>query len=150
MADIVRITANLWNGEYEIGGYSESTGQKIENENLYRNSGYIEVKPNETYIFSTNNSSFRFSRFFYYDANKNYLSTTTSMGTITIPTNAHFVNFHSGTLKTTYPDGLYDSMLNLGTDALSYQPYHPHSLKKFDGTTWQDAAVKEYDGTNWN
>lgn len=47
-------------------------------------------------------------------------------------------------------DSLTDCMLNIGSTALPYEPYWPHSLKKFDGTNWIDAAVKEWDGSQWN
>ena len=44
---------------------------------------------------------------------------------------------------------LYETMLNTGSTALPYEPYWPHSLKKFDGTNWIDAAVKEWNGSDW-
>ena len=40
-------------------------------------------------------------------------------------------------------------MLNEGSTALPYEPYWPHSLKKFDGTTWQETNVKEWNGSDW-
>lgn len=117
-------TANLWNGEYETGAYSESTGEKTPNANTYRSADYIAVQPNTQYTFSTNGSGFSFSRYFYYDSNKNFISTDTNMGTITTPNNCYYINFHSATLKNTYPDGLTDNMLTAGsTVPSSYIPY---------------------------
>lgn len=35
-------------------------------------------------------------------------------------------------------------MLNTGSIALPYEPYWSHSLKKYDGATWQNATVHEF------
>lgn len=45
-----------------------------------------------------------------------------------------------------YPTDISDIMLNTGSTALPYQPYYDwqHSLKKFDGTAWQNATVHEF------
>lgn len=35
-------------------------------------------------------------------------------------------------------------MLNTGSTALPYEPYWPPSLKKYDGSAWQNATVHDF------
>lgn len=67
---------------------------------------------------------------------------TASQATVTSSSNAKYliIQFSSAILT----DCIDSLMMNTGTTALPYAPYWPHSLKKFDGTVWQDATVHEF------
>ena len=117
-------TKNLFDGEYEVGGYDISTGEKAVNTYQYRNKNFIEVKPNTTYTFSLNEIKITETpRYYYYDKNKNFLSSEVVNGNFATPNNCYFVNWNSSALKTNYPDGLTKPMIEEGSIATSYEPY---------------------------
>lgn len=117
---------NLFDGEYETGGYDISTGEKVINTSQYRNINFIEVKPNTTYVFSINGTTIiETPRYFYYDKNKNKITSEVTNGIFTTPNNCYFLNWHSSGLKTNYPDGLIKPMIIEDSTAPSkYIPYY--------------------------
>lgn len=87
----------------------------------------------------------------FYDINKNYISgisysvidTIDNGYTFTVPDQTAFTQI-------TCDKAFTDVMLNAGSTAEPYEPYGwVSSIKIYDGTTWQTAAVKEYTGTDW-
>ncbi len=89
-----------------------------------------------------------------YDNNKNFIKGQAyntggaqTKGTVTITTtqNASYIRFSYQTTLDV-PDDITAIMLNEGSTALPFQPYYSwsHSLKKFDGTVWQNATVHEF------
>ena len=150
MADSQRKTANLFN-TFDIIGQVPSTGSgALVSYNgsttsfIPINSGNVVVtKPENVLIY-----------LMLYAANGDYIGydianagTTINGSNISGYENARFARLRID--RTTGLDDI-QIMLNEGSSAIPYEPYWPHSLKKFDGTTWQDANVKEWDGSQWS
>lgn len=116
---------NIYDGNFEIGGYSQTTGEKATSSTQYRNVNPIPCKPNTTYTFSINGTKYTSNiRYFFYDANLNYLSSEASgTGNITTPSNCYYVSYHSTGLKTDYPDGLSKAQIEKGSTATEYIEY---------------------------
>lgn len=84
---------NKFDGELELGQYDSNTGQKLSNNNLYRNKNIIKVKPLTTYTFSINGVSQAYV-LLEYKSNKEYIGQTVlDSGTFTTNSNTGFINF---------------------------------------------------------
>lgn len=116
---------NIYDGNFEIGGYSQTTGEKTTSSTQYRNANPIPCKPNTTYTFSINGTKYTSNiRYFFYGANLNYLSSEASgTGNITTPSNCYYVSYHSTGLKTDYPNGLSKAQIEKGSTATEYTEY---------------------------
>ena len=90
---IKKVNKNIFNCELELGNYSNN-GTKTDNNSIYRNSNFINVKPETTYTLSINGTSQKYVLYFY-DENKTFISMNSSLtnGTFTTPSNAYFINF---------------------------------------------------------
>lgn len=158
MADVTRKTANL--AGTEQGGISTVDGSDqayVANLAQIR-SQYIPCSAETTYyVACTEYPTQNFVAF--YDANMTYLSRTSGMPItlarqFTTPANTAYMRvtmFHTSDGQIyPYIDGA-KIMLNSGSKGLPYEPYMPHSLRKFaTATGWQDAEVKEWDGSQWS
>ena len=97
-ANIYRMGANLWDGEWEQGRINYQTGQNEANSSEWRTKNYIPIKPNTSYYCyaATANKSIN-ARF--YDIDKNYIGYTAATGSVvtgaafTTPANAYFMRY---------------------------------------------------------
>ena len=87
---------NQWNEEWELGVYDTSTGAKTETTNRVRNKNFISIKGGAFYyVYCGSNASFYLKPLFY-DADKNYIGTISSVHNAAIipPANACYMNFY--------------------------------------------------------
>lgn len=110
---------NVFSSEVENGKYSETTGEKLDDNAIYRNATPIQVLPNTTYTFSINGVASNVNRF-YYDKNGTFLRKDTSvLPTFTIPNDTYYLNVYRGT-----SGGNTGWQLEKGSQATSYLPYN--------------------------
>lgn len=116
---------NIWDEQWEVGGYDTTTGQKNTAANRIRNKNYIKVLPNHTYYMVNANQSFRV---FYYDENKTYLSNYSYNKTdhiLTVDSRGHYINFQmSGDYGTTYND---DISINYPDTVTTYNAWNDNN-----------------------
>lgn len=149
MADIVRITNNLFNVLWESGSIGVSGGN-LADTNAIRTASPMPCESEKTYTFVPDVNSYESIWVNFYGLTNSRLRIDTSGGTFTTPQDCEQVRFRvTKTNIGVEPVQQYNAMFNVGGTALPYEPYRPHSLKKFDGTNWIDAAVKEWDGSQW-
>ena len=113
---------NQWDEQWEVGGYNTTTGQKTTASSRIRNANYIAVIPSiEYYIY---NGGYAY-RLFYYDANRNFISSSAYDATShlrTMPSNCYFINFQSaGNYGSTYNN---DISINYPSTDTSYHAYN--------------------------
>ena len=100
MKAIRTVGFNQWNEQWEVGGYDITTGAKKVSTVIIRSKEYIPIFPNTIYYCNAYNYGGTYAiRLFYYDANKNFLSTIATGNTFTTPMDAYYMNF---TLRTEY------------------------------------------------
>lgn len=136
---------NIFDEAIEVGRYNIDNGEKDAVSTAYRNVNYISVVPQETYTFSINSVKTNLTfRWFYYDSNKNFLSTNTSSnGNFTTPANCYYVNWHSTALKTSYPSGVSNSMIEKGTTATTYEEAGTYEYLDFGNYIVKDIEKQE-------
>ena len=152
---------NQWDEVWEVGSINVDTGENLANSNMIRSKNYIPVLPNIAYYYKMPDSF----RIWYYDKNKNFLSTVSSVANYinTTPQNAYYVRFKIGT--TTNPITTYnnDICINIAWDGErngEYEPYVSHTyelddtlelrgIPKLDANNqlYYDGDVYESDGT---
>ena len=152
MADSQRKTANLFNYLTMVGtikGYYLDSSGVLQSNSISAVTDYI---PCSGGTFTLNKVGGVSPSICLYDDNKQFLygeAYNTSSGlekkTIIVNTsfNASYIRF-SYFYEDNVRDDLSAIMLNSGSTALPYEPYWAHSLKKFDGTAWQNATVHEF------
>lgn len=149
MADSQRKTANLFSTFDIIGQVpSVSTGSLVNSPNGATNT-MTELSSAQcvlTAAYTTTNNLY----LFLYDENSALIGyeQITAAGSIDSSTisgysSAKYARVRLDNLSTFIADN-GTIMLNLGSNPLPYEPYWAHSLKKFDGTVWQDATVHEF------
>lgn len=119
---------NLFSSFIELGYYETSTGEKqpVSGSSLgCRSASASKVSPNTQYIFSVNGTAWTYGiRVFYYDSNNTFISTeSVPTGIFTTPANCEYINFHSSSLKTAYPELNPLLQIEAGSTASPYQPY---------------------------
>ena len=131
----VKGVENVFDGLVELGGFDDSTGVPNASETRLRNANDIKVKPNTNYIFSINEVAITQSaRYFFYDENKNFLSTTlNSTGKIQTPDNCCYINFYSTALNTAYGLELPKPMMTKENELYTYIPYGKHLITRILG-----------------
>ena len=124
---------NQWDEVWEVGSINVDTGENLANSNMIRSKNYIPVLPNIAYYYKMPDSF----RIWYYDKNKNFLSTVSSVANYinTTPQNAYYVRFKIGT--TTSPITTYnnDICINIAWDGErngEYEPYVSHTYELDD------------------
>lgn len=149
MADIQVKTANLFDYETMLGGktdyYLDANGNEIESTGFWSITKYIPV--DGTVFTLTRTYRGNAPAICLYDSNKNFITGVSYQGeqvvTISSNTNAAFIRFSY--FRGTPIEDVEHDMLNEGSTALPYEPYWwQHSLKKYDGTVWQNATVYEF------
>jgi len=118
---------NLYDGLTTTGSYVNATGEINTSTitSMCRNTNPIPTIPSESYVFSINGTALTETiRVFYYKKDHTFInSETTSNGKFTTPSNCYYVNWHSTALKTDYPSGLPNSMIEKGSQVTLYEPY---------------------------
>jgi len=133
-ADVTRCGVNLWDEEWEVGGYSETTGQKDSANDVIRCKNYIPVTPNTSYYCSYGNAD-KVCEVFYYDANKNYINFQVTIdGVVTTPNNCKYMTFRCRiSYGTTYNNDISINYPSTDTSYHAYQgsttsiPFHDNS-----------------------
>ena len=145
---------NQWDEQWELGAYDPSTGEKVTGSTTIRSKNHMPIIGGATYYFKSPAGS----RFFFYDGNKSFLSTTTKSANVTFetPSNACFMTFQVAV--TTYSN---DICINISDPARNeeYEPYEAHSYpldsdltlrgipKLVDGKMCFDGDTYDADGT---
>lgn len=121
--------------QVELGGYSQSNGSKITDNNIYRSANFIKITTNK-YTLSQNGNTDKTIRLFFYDSNMNFLSSSVSGGVITISNdNAKYFTWQGGI--GTFNNTTNGIMLNSGTEPLPYEPYTTPSIKVNTGNGYK-------------
>ena len=155
---------NLWDEEWEVGGYSADTGAPVAYTDRIRSKNFIPVFPNTQYYFccneiaSSNNVQQR-----YYDANGNFLGTGSTIyynNVFTTPSNARYLKFSTNTVYgTTYNHNICINISDSAKNGI-YEPYTKHTypldssltlrgIPKLDSNNklYFDGDVYQADGT---
>ena len=139
-AEVTRTGVNVWDEEWEVGAYSESTGAKGTDNTNIRSKNYISVFPNTSY-HKTILASEKRLRVFYYDANKNYIDYNTNNATFTTPSNCYYLTLSTlDGYGTTYN---HDISINYPSTDTSYHTYNGNTYN----ISWQTEAGTVYGGT---
>lgn len=117
---------NQWDEEWELGAISTSTGGNYADNARVRSKNYIPILPNTQYWFKRGDTPTTCT-VFWYDANKNFISSagqSWSYEIRTTPANAHYMRFFY--IGTTYN---HDICINLSDPSRNgeYEPYTKHS-----------------------
>ena len=144
-AKVYRTGVNVWDEEWEVGGYSSSTGDKSPNNNTIRSKNYISCQPNTDYYFYNGKSGIGQGWYvFYYDASKTYVGNSGGWsvnGVKTTPTKAHYMTFQSNSAYgTTYNN---DISINYPSTDHDYHAYNGNTYL----TDWTSEAGTVYGGT---
>ena len=112
---------NQWDEVWENGGYDNTTGEPVETDLVIRNKNTIAVTPNTKYFAKTPATI----RLFEYDANGNYISTSTvNNEQFTISENTKFLNWHI-----TAADFVENSIsINYPATETGYHSYKGHGI----------------------
>lgn len=140
--NVSRTGTNIWNEEWELGGYSSYTGQKSSATDRIRNVSPISVKPNMTIY---NSAPVNIS-VFYYDINGEYLryEVVNSHNTFTIASDVYYINFRFDTsYGTTYHN---DTSLNYPSTDTSYHSYNGNIYTISFGQTVYSAILDVLNG----
>ena len=117
---------NQWDEEWELGAISTSTGGNYADNARVRSKNYIPILPNTQYWFKRGDTPTTCT-VFWYDANKNFISSagqSWSYEIRTTPANAHYMRFFY--IGTTYN---HDICINLSDPSRNgeYEPYQKHT-----------------------
>ena len=113
---------NLFNlNNLEYGNMNKDTGKNLADvTSMKRTINYISVNPKTQYIINTS------CRFFEYDKDKNFLSSTAITGKFTTSENTEYIKFHGNTTDEFVDDKKIQ--LEEGTVATSYEPYREPTI----------------------
>lgn len=145
--NVYRTGANLWDEEWELGGFNSSGGETSDT-NCIRSKNYIGVQPNTAYHF-TNKGTDVFADMVFYDNNKNVVLVKFGASggihnnvNFTTPNNAYYIRFgmapsygatYGNNISINYPSTDHD--YHKGTDNTTYP------------ISWEDEAGTVYGGT---
>ena len=122
-------TVNIFDGNIEIGNYSNTTGEKLNATTSYRSTNKIDVEPNQEYCFSVNGEkqSILFRWLFYKDGNF-VSSKTSSNGVVTVPDGVNQMTWHSTALKNSFTEIPDKSQIQKGSTVTEYEPYNKYKI----------------------
>lgn len=118
---------NLWDEEWEVGGYNLTTGAKIPLDNAIRSKGYIGVRSGVSY-YGKKSQSFPYLRVLFYDANKKIISNSVIGGEFVVPDGCVYLTIYAwGGTASSYG---YDICINISDPTINgkYFPYEEHTL----------------------
>ena len=114
--NVTRMGVNVWDEQWELGAYNQTTGAKQFSDNAIRSKDYISVRPNTTY-FACSPAAMRI---FTYDAEHNFLGSFVKQNdAFTTDENVCYVTFNLGGIKT------YGNNISLNYPATEHE-YHAH------------------------
>lgn len=111
---------NIWDEEWELGAFSNSTGAKSSSSNTIRSKNRIDILPETEYCFVSSGSVY----LYFYDANGDFLPPhvykAVSGGKVnfTSPQNAYYMNFYA--YGTSYEQ---NKSINYPSTVTTYSPY---------------------------
>lgn len=116
---------NLWDEEWELGGYNHLNGKKIPEPDKYRSKNFIPVLSGKDYFWAQQNKTYK--RINFYDANRNFISYTNAFTNqvFTTPINCAYITIWQD--GTTYN---HDLCINISDPTINgkYFPYEKHEL----------------------
>ena len=123
--EVIEGIKNLFDGNVTKGSYNSTTGN-VDSiiYDMWRNTNFIEVEPNQKYIFSLDGVKLDVTiRAFYFNKNKEFISSyvPTINGEFKTPDDCYYLNWHSTALYINYPNGLNKPMIS--KKIYSYVPY---------------------------
>ena len=139
-ANVYACGVNVWDEEWEEGGYNSADGEPGSGTYRIRNKNIIPIRPNTTYYAKTG----EWKLFpFYYDKSGTYISAGSDVkdNTFTTPASAYYLNFYL------WKSGWSD-FSNHGDTSINY-PATDHDYHAYHGTTKQIAFPSTiYGGTD--
>ena len=130
---------NIWDEEWELGAFSNYTGQKTSSSSCIRSKNYIPCKPSTSYYLRhpiQNNDC----HLYFYDKNKNFIDHVWKWpGSFTTPDNCYYIRFYMhSSYGTTY-------LNNIGINYPAKMVYVASVGKKEIELSWSDHGT-EYGG----
>ena len=135
---------NQWDEEWELGQFSNQTGEPIAATDCIRSKNFIDVLPNVAYA---NNVYGGTMQLFFYDSDKSYIGNYWVSTTVTSPSNARYMKFRmASSYGTTYN---HDICINIHGDRDGeYEAYrkrtYPIEPKVLRGILKLDASNRPY------
>jgi len=135
--NVQRTGFNVWDEEWEVGGYAGSTGAAWDTNTRIRSktTNYISVLPNTTYYVNMPSGAGLYLDIIFYNAGKTFISSTNPNAgtTFTTPSDARFMRFASGAAYgTTYN---HDISINYPATDTDYHEGHVQSINISLGQT---------------
>lgn len=117
---------NLFDGQIELGSIDPNNGTLVGSTTVVRSVNYTEVLSGQSYVLSKSTTDTGIYRYFYYDKDKNFISSSTTNldSPITAPSNAEYFKFHYDTQG----DTTVKFQLELGSSVTPYTDYNPSYL----------------------
>lgn len=116
---------NLWDEQWELGGYNHLNGKKKPEPDKYRSKNFIPVLSGKDYFWAQQNKTYK--RINFYDANRNFISYTNAFTNqvFTTPINCAYITIWQD--GTTYN---HDLCINISDPTINgkYFPYEEHAL----------------------
>ena len=130
---VTRTGINIWDEEWELGGYSTINGGKDQQTNKIRSKNYISVKPNTSYYFIRPNGIA--GNILEYAVDKTYIGVKSSPNSFTTSASTYYVTFYFGsTYGTTYNN---DISINYPSTDTQYHAYQGTAVTiDLDGTRY--------------
>ena len=155
-------SVNVWDEEWEVGGYNTTTGEKVVWANGIRNKNRIPIVPNTGYYFNVPYSVGSSGLYiYYYDADGNYISNVRKWSkSFTTIENARYINFElAATYGTTYNNDISINYPATDTDYHTYigtayttdlpETVYGGSLDVVSGVLTIDKAMVNLGTLNW-
>ena len=139
---------NLWDEEWEVGGISKSSGGNVDQSRL-RSKNHIPLIVGQTY--NLHNGPIGNISFYWYDANKNYVSNI-SMGTAkdqTFVAVYPYLRFVEPNI-TAYSNDICINLVNSGSRNGEYEPYEKHSYPLDSSLTLRGIPKAGANGIYWD
>lgn len=141
---------NQWDGQWEIGDISSSTGEPTTSDTIWRTKNFIRILPNTTYHAYSPTSANKTLRARFYDANKNYIGYSVPSGStytdsnFTTPSNAYFMKFAP---NISYIPN-HDVCINLHWDGERDGEYESYEEREYSFGNVTMRGILKIDGNN--
>lgn len=112
---------NIWDEEWESGGFQGTDGQPYVDPNRIRSKNYIPIQPNTSYFcYHAENNMY----VFFYDENHNYLTHNAfNNTTFTTYSNYRYCRFHIGSYANPVTTYNHNIAINYPSTVTTYSPY---------------------------
>lgn len=160
---VTRTGVNVWDEEWEVGGFNVNTGEKSTDSSRMRSKNLIPVLSGQQYYFNLNYAVGSYGFYmFRYDANKNYLGYAVNYNNLqTIPDDTRYINFvtqptygttYNNDISINYPSTDHD--YHSGADNTSYpiplsSTIYGGTLEVDTGVLTVDRAMVDLGSLNW-